>query len=293
MVELAISIKLSAGEVDFKRGMTQKNWTKVIVCAVSLPLILLGVWRGKITVDIYFAPENITAAKTFFFDWFAPTIFILLSISLTIACACLISRMNKYFDRSLKDEGCRIAIIFLVFTISYLTRATTYFVLDAIGDVPSLAYHLVYYIGYIFWDVIPLTIVMIFHLKRIKQVVVDDPNESLLEDRNSLPAQSMHLFSTSMLESDPEFAEILILNKDLNESRLTAELAQEKGNHRSSQIGDGTEAETSRQDEDELSSSGDEISVPSRSMQSTLGESSGEEGVDKVTFPYVEHNKLF
>jgi len=78
-----------------------------------------------------------------------------------------------------------------------------------------------------------------------------------------------------MLEDDPEFADILIMNQDIIESRRTAELGEEEGdqetNPRNSHIGDMSD--------DELSSSGDEISVPSRAPESTLGDSSSEEGV--------------
>jgi len=48
------------------------------------------------------------------------------------------------------------------------------------------------------------------------------------------------------------------------------------------------DGQTTEQQDEPLSSSGDEISVPSRSSETTLGESSGEEGVDKITYPYVE-----
>jgi len=94
-----------------------------------------------------------------------------------------------------------------------------------------------------------------------------------------------------MLESDPEFAGILILNKDLSEHRRTNSGREVRDSKRmvSSNIGDDSDSETSCED-DELSSSGDEISVASRSLASTLGESSSdEEGVEKVTCPYVEN----
>jgi len=196
--------------MNLERAQTQKNWTKIMVCTLSLPLIPLGVFNGKILAEISFAPERLTDGKLFFYYSFPPTIFIALSIGLTVACACLVVRMNKYFDRSLKDEVCRIKTIFLVFTVTYLTRATANFVVPRL-HVSYLAYELIFDLGDIFWDVIPLTIVMIFHLKRIKPVE-DDSNDSLLEDRNSQSARSMHLLDNSMLEDDPEFAEILIMN---------------------------------------------------------------------------------
>jgi len=54
MIELAIHVKLSAEKMDLERAQTQKNWTKIMVCVVSLPLIPLGVLQGKIDRGIVF-----------------------------------------------------------------------------------------------------------------------------------------------------------------------------------------------------------------------------------------------
>jgi len=133
--------------MNLERAQTQKNWTKIMVCIVSLPLIPLGVYKGKIGAEHVVAPEATTDWEKFFYLNFPPTIFSVLSIGLTVACACLIVRMNKYFDRSLKDEVCRIKTIFLVFTVSYLTRAIVYFVLPRYK--PSfLIKNLIFDVGY-------------------------------------------------------------------------------------------------------------------------------------------------
>ena len=105
-----------------------------------------------------------TEGKRFFYENFQPTIFSVLSIGLTLACICLMLRMNKYFPRNLKDEACRIKTIFLVFAISYLTRVTVFFDLPG-SNVSYLASNLTYYIAYNFWDVIPLTLIMMYHYK--------------------------------------------------------------------------------------------------------------------------------
>jgi len=92
----------------------------------------------------------------------------LLAIGLCVACTCLIIRMNKYFPRSLKDEGCRIKTIFLVFTISYLTKAVLSLVLpiaDYYDKISIFANQFTYEIGYNFWDVVPLTLIMMYHYK--------------------------------------------------------------------------------------------------------------------------------
>jgi len=150
--------------MDLERAQTQKNWTKIMVCVVSLPLIPLGVLQGKIAVDLSYFPETVAARTRLYFYYFPPTIFTVLSIGLTVACACLIVRMKKYFPRNLKDEGSRIKAIFLVFTISYLTRALVYFILER-GLVSYLAFNLIFDVGFNFWDVIPLTLIMMYHYK--------------------------------------------------------------------------------------------------------------------------------
>jgi len=121
--------------------------------------------------------------------------------------------------------------------------------------------------------------------------MVEDSNDSLLETQSSQSAQSMHLLGNSIFENDPEFAEILIMNQDIVESRREVEIGEELTSRHdttrtSMKIGDETDSD------DELSSSGDEISVSSRSSESSIEESSGEEGVDKITCPYVEKKRF-
>jgi len=164
MVELAIHVKFSAEKMDLETAQTQKIFTKVMVCVSSLPLIPLGVFRGKILLDLIFAPESLTDGKLYYYDIFPPTVFVLLSIGLTIACTCLMVRMNKYFPRNLKDEACRIKTIFLVFTVSYLTRATVFLVLRRVEEA-YVTINLIFDVGYNFWDVIPLTLIMRYHYK--------------------------------------------------------------------------------------------------------------------------------
>jgi len=47
--------------MDLERAQTQKNWTKIMVCVLSLPLIPLGVFQGKIATDLMFVPETVAA----------------------------------------------------------------------------------------------------------------------------------------------------------------------------------------------------------------------------------------
>jgi len=255
-----------------------------MVCILSLPLIPLGVFRAKKGLSY-----PISDLATSFVIEFGPVVFFTLAIGLTIACTYLIVMMKKYLHKSFKSEVCRIQTIFLVFTVSYLTRAVIYYVLDLPNVHPNLtdfAYDYTIMVGFNFWDVIPLTLVMVFHLKKIKPVE-DDTNDSLLDDQSSLSARSMNLLDSGILQSDPEFAEILIMNRNLSGSSMVENESQTRRSQ-SKRNTDECGDQTNSQQDEPLSSSGDEISVPSRSLETTLGESSGEEGVDKITYPYVE-----
>jgi len=215
MTELAINVKLSAGKIAAMRAKTQKFWTKFLVALLSLLLVPMMVVLGSIGLECtYVQPEEIAQFKLGIKKYYTPVIFSTLSIGLTIACTCLIVIMKKYFHKSLKTEVCRIQTIFLIFTVSYLSRAVIYYVLTlpkVVAKITLLAYELTFQIGYNFWDVIPLTFVMVYHIKKIKPVE-DDTNDSLLDDQSSLSARSMNLLDPGILQTEPEFAEILIMN---------------------------------------------------------------------------------
>jgi len=184
-----------------------------MVCVLSLPVIPLGIYQATIGDDVISTGEEAKGLRNDFLILFPPIILTLLAIGLCVACTCLIIRMNNFLHRSLKDEVRRIRTIFLVFTISYVTRAILSLVLpiaERYGKITDLAYKLTFLVGYNFWDVIPLTIVMVFHLKKIIKPVVDDSDDSFIETQSPLSNRSMKLMHNSMLENDPEFAGILI-----------------------------------------------------------------------------------
>ena len=166
MIDLAIHVKLAAEQMDLESAKVQKHRTKVMVCILSLPVIPLGIYQAVLGADFISTGEYSTKWKIYFGILFPPIIMTLLSIGLCVACICLIKRMNKFFPRHLKDEGCRIKAIFLVFTISYLTRAVLSLVLPVaaqLGKITWFASQLTYGICYNFWDVIPLTLIMMYH----------------------------------------------------------------------------------------------------------------------------------
>ena len=105
--------------------------------------------------------------------------------------------MYYYFDRSvMMDEEGRVKAIFLVFTLSYISRAILYLLNQFIIDEVANTY-LVYYTFYPIWDVLPLSLIMVYHrtcyeaqyaeLMRLKQEAEDEANrESVLTTFSSV-----------------------------------------------------------------------------------------------------------
>jgi len=168
MIDLAIHVKLAAEQMDFEKAETQKHRTKVMVCVLSLPVIPLGIYQATIGADFISTGEYATGWRLDFTLLFPPIILTLLAIGLCVACTCLILRMNKFFPVNLKIEGHRIKTIFLVFTVSYLTRAVLSLglpIAKLYDKISVFAFQFTYAVGYIFWDVIPLTLIMMYHYK--------------------------------------------------------------------------------------------------------------------------------
>jgi len=110
--------------------------------------------------------------------------------------------MYYYFDRSvMMDEEGRVKAIFLVFTLSYISRAILYLLNQFIIDEVANTY-LVYYTFYPIWDVLPLSLIMVYHrtcyeaqyaeLMRLKQEAEDEANrESVLTTFSSVQESSV------------------------------------------------------------------------------------------------------
>jgi len=73
--------------------------------------------------------------------------------------------MHKHFAKELQDEARRIKVIFLVLTISYLSRGVCY----PLANYEVIKHkNLVYDVMYIFWDIIPLSLIMYYHFNNFK-----------------------------------------------------------------------------------------------------------------------------
>ena len=88
-----------------------------------------------------------------------------ISLGLTISVIYLFVQMHFYFDmRVMMAEAGRVRTIFLAFTLTYVSRAV--FTLLGIYDV--LEYYnlfIIYNVFYNIWDILPLTLIMIYHSK--------------------------------------------------------------------------------------------------------------------------------
>ena len=62
----------------------------------------------------------------------------------------------------MQDEARRIKVIFLVLTVSYVSRAVVYIfkMVDVIEDEHDW---IVYLVMYTFWDILPLSLIMLYH----------------------------------------------------------------------------------------------------------------------------------
>ena len=120
----------------------------------------------------------------------APSVLISISIGLTASVTYLFVQTHYHFDRSvLLDEKGRVRTIFIVFTLTYLSRAIIY-LLTRFVEAKVVNTILIYYWFHPYWDVLPLTLIMVYHrtcyeaqyaeLMRLQQEAEEENRESLL-----------------------------------------------------------------------------------------------------------------
>jgi len=115
---------------------------------------------------------------------YAPANLLLLSIALTTTTSFLVYNVRKYFKERLKAEACRVMTINIVYTVANLTRAVAYIMTRWVfKNAPYLFWgRMTYYIGYNFWDVIPLSLIMIYHYKHfLSDTTSDETSERVSE----------------------------------------------------------------------------------------------------------------
>ena len=83
------------------------------------------------------------------------------SIGLVISAIYLLINMHMYFEKQLQDESRRIKVIFLVLTVSYVSRGVLYIMTNTTEVIEHET--IVYLAMYTFWDIIPLSLIMLYH----------------------------------------------------------------------------------------------------------------------------------
>ena len=128
-----------------------------------------------------------------------PIDYISISTGLVTASTYLLVNVHKYFEVELKDEARRIRVIFLVLTVSYVSRAAV----DILHSTTVIPY---FWLGYLvmcsLWDILPLSFIMYYQYKnfkeqektlkreRVAQELEEQATQELLQTASSIPATS-------------------------------------------------------------------------------------------------------
>jgi len=166
MVELGIRVQLSVRVIDEQTLKKKVMINRIFLClSILLLLVAFGI-EVKATYDMIEESYQVPAWEIDWITFFEPVTLITLSVFLCSASIYLVCIVKRY-PVGLKAEACRVQTIFIVFTVAYLTRAVTFAVVHFVFEFsnPHFEISLIYYIGYNFWDVVPLTIIMIFHYR--------------------------------------------------------------------------------------------------------------------------------
>jgi len=68
--------------------------------------------------------------------------------------------MKKYFRKEVKIEACKLTAVYIIFIVSYISRT----VAEVLSYIDIIEHSAIFFnIGYIFWDVIPLSMIMVYH----------------------------------------------------------------------------------------------------------------------------------
>jgi len=165
IVDLVISIRISVAKTTAETGCKQMNLTKaVVVFLVVLFSVGGGVYYYTLVhVRAHEKEENHPWIKNFFI-WSYPTVLVSLCVGLVTTSVVVIYNMNLYFDKRLREEKVHIELILVVLSIAYLSQAATYLLYRILfEDMNSFRETMIFYVSYLIWDVIPLTLIMQFH----------------------------------------------------------------------------------------------------------------------------------
>jgi len=107
--------------------------------------------------------------------FYPPAVLLIAATGLTLSAAFLLFNMKKYFEKELEDEAKKIAIIFVVLTVTSISRA----VASLLQTGGYFGYHsfIVYLTHYFIWDIVPLLLIMLYH----KMAFNDEATEKVIK----------------------------------------------------------------------------------------------------------------
>ena len=121
--------------------------------------------------------------------------------------------MKKYFSKNLRVEACRIKTIFVIYSLTYVTRGIIYVLHKRVYDQLWRIMTLTYFVMFNIWDVLPLSLIMAFHYtcfeeKKRPLPSARSPQQSPGQDRQSFESygltESSNRSTTFIINEDKE-----------------------------------------------------------------------------------------
>jgi len=218
MCELAFLIKLSAGLIglaESKRKIKIVKITCIVATVFFFGILIFEGFNTHLVVKRLREEEEYGHWRDYLWYTFGPFVLIFTSISLCVAYWFFSNSIHEHFAAQLQDEARRVKAVFILFSLSYISRTLIYllfaFLSTKIDNTHSFA---VFYLLYFFWDILPLTLIMKFHNfcfaaqeKYLREQEEEEESEPLrLTTASSFPASSSY-DETSGNETETESEE--------------------------------------------------------------------------------------
>jgi len=166
----------------------------IIVCILAVLYVILGSF-DTFERDSY--TDTCSDAS-----WPVLTELFSITVGLTISVSVLLYNMKLFFPHVLKDEKRRVKTIFLVYTTAYFTRAVIFLVYNEWLCDNYVESYIMYYTLYIFWDILPLSLIMWYHYISFKSQIPSTASASAEEDEQSDESMSEGRSTMSSQRSD-------------------------------------------------------------------------------------------
>jgi len=220
MVELGIQVKLSARKITPYEALKKISKVRTGLKVAAAFFTVLGIFHtiNSLYQDPLIAPDPAEWHAVAFVT-ILPCELILISIFLASAYFYLSVNMKQHFAKELEDEGKKIKAIFVLFSLSYISRAVVSLLKLKVIDEHIYA---VYYSMYFFWDVLPLSSIMIYHLKAFRaeerqrnKPSVDWTHQLLTTSSVAETVSEVETHGVPKLETTPSVASLFHDNDDM------------------------------------------------------------------------------